>query len=131
MLHFVPSSIFFATSLQVFKNIDKITTKPPLHKAEQSWISQPLLTGEVLQSLQSFLWPDSFHVSHVLWGPELDAGVVSPMLRKVGNVLIMHKIYHKTLHTAIFCSILELGGGRGGDDIFRREILIATNFSYV
>lgn len=66
-------SIFFAPSLQVFTDFDKITPDPPLLQAEQSQLSQPLLPGEVLQSFSPSL--DSHHYVHVSLGlgsPELN-----------------------------------------------------------
>lgn len=56
-----PGSIFFAPSLQVVAHIDEIPPEFPFLQAEQSHSSQPLLTGEVLQS------PDH------LGGPPLDS----------------------------------------------------------
>ena len=46
-----PGSDFFAPSLQEFVYIDGIFPEPPLLWAEQSQHSQPVLTGDMLQSL--------------------------------------------------------------------------------
>jgi len=62
-----PGSVFFAPSLQVFVQIKKIPPEPSLPQAEQSQLSQPLLTEEMLQSLNHLHGPslDSLQYVHV------------------------------------------------------------------
>ena len=58
----VPGSICFTLSLQVFICIDEIRPEPSLLQAEQSQLSWPFLTVQVLQSLDNLSGPllDSF-----------------------------------------------------------------------
>jgi len=65
---------------QVFTSIDEIPPKPSLLLAEQSQLSQCLLMGEMLQSLNylSGSLLDSFWYAHVfflLGTPELDTAL--------------------------------------------------------
>lgn len=46
------SETWIAPSPQIFMNIDEFSPEPPLLQAQQTQLSQPLLTREVLQSLQ-------------------------------------------------------------------------------
>ena len=52
-----PVSVLSAPSLQVFIHVDEIPLEPSLLQAEQPWLSQPLLVGEMLQSFNHLHGP--------------------------------------------------------------------------
>lgn len=67
-----PSSILFAPFLQIFTQIDKLHPESSLCKAQLSQSSQPLLTGEMLQTPTVFvpLLKDSFQYVNVSGAPK-------------------------------------------------------------
>jgi len=69
--------IFPISPLQVLQGHNKVSLHPPLLEAEQPQLSQPFLTGDVLQPLDHFCGPpldllQQLHVLLVLRAPELD-----------------------------------------------------------